>query len=335
MRALRRSGWRFGGDGGQPEGGDFDLPRLRRQNLSANPFLLIIHLHPSTKMKTPLPIIFLLLTAGAVAHGQFTSNLVIDGSALGLTHPVKTNGTLQDLGPFAILDYTTSASGTVSLNFAFANSGAAGVGDWGDALDAVGATVLSTAVDGTFGIRIYGVNPSGANHPIKSNEDMGIGVGGLNSSRMDWGSAAGSNSEGLRIEITTTGLPTTVKLVVTGLQFGNANAIGEALPEALVGSLVNLTGIGGSLGPIAVSTSNQDFALPGGGLSILGGGGTENNGSFVITQATQPGTGSVGFSLQGISVDVVAVAVPEPSTVALFMGLGVAGLAMWRRRRLA
>lgn len=280
----------------------------------------------------------LLLTAiGTASHGQFTSNLVIDGSALGLTHPVKPDGTTpQDLGKFVIMDYTTSASGTISLNFAFANSGAAGVGAWGDALDVFGGTGLSTAVDGTFGIRIYGVNPSGVDQAIKSNEDLGMGVGGLNSTRMDWGSAAGANSEGFRFEITTTGLPTTVKLVVTGLQFGNANAYETALPEALVGSLVNLTGIGGSLGPIATNLSNQDFALPGGGLSILGGGGTENKGSFVITQATQPPTGTLGFSLQGITIDVVSVtAVPEPSTVGLFMGLGVAGLAMWRRRRLA
>lgn len=281
-------------------------------------------------MKRNLLITSLLLALGSVTHGQFTTDLRIVGT--GLTVPAGNT----DFGKSAILDYTIDAGGLLSLNHNFANSGNAVIGPWGDALDFIGAAGLSAGANTGFGMRIYGV-VGGADGPVKSLQNLGMGVGGFNNGRMEWGSSAAS-SESFRFEITTTNLPSTLKVVITAFQFGNANAIGTVLPEGKIDSLVNVSGFaGGVLGSIPLMPSNpgpHNFAIPDGGLSIVGGGGVETKGIFVLSQATQPASGSVGFSLQGFTFDVVPVTpVPEPSTVAIYAGLAVLGLALWRRGR--
>jgi hypothetical protein len=282
----------------------------------------------------------LLMAFGSLSHGQITTNLKIDGSALGLTAPSVT------LGKFSILDYVIDDNGLLSLNHAFANSGGANVAAWGDALDYSGASGLSvgSGFASTFGIRIYGVSLTGADGEVKSGDDTtltgyGLGVGGGNQWRLDW-NAVSDLSEGLRFQITTTGLASTHKIVITGLQFGYANASGGAQPAGKIDTLVNMTGFsGGELGSIPTSSGPHSFTIPDGGLSVVGGGGSETVGSFVLYQANKPtGTGSgvnAGFTLQGITFDVVPVAVPEPATVAIYAGLAVMGLAVWRRRRRA
>jgi hypothetical protein len=267
----------------------------------------------------------ILLSLSPFVQGQFTTNLVIDGSTLGVSQP-------GDLGKFAILDYTIDEGGLLNLNHAFANSGGSGVAAWGDTLDFTGGTGLSGGVSVSFGIRIYGINNNGVDAPVKSNEDKGMGVSGNNPSRLDWGQVG--TSESLRVEVTSTGIPSNLQLIITGLQFGNANAIAEVLPEAFIGSLVNVTGYTGALGAIAtVADAPQDFTIPGGGLLVASGDGTETVASFTLTQALQPPSGSVGFSLQGITFDVVPVTpVPEPSAIAFLLGISAIGFVLWRRR---
>lgn len=267
--------------------------------------------------KTTTVLLGLLGLAGPI-FGQFTTNLVIDGSALGLTQP-------GDLGRSSILNYTIDEFGLLDLNHAFANSGGAGVGAWGDALDFTGASGLSAGVSVSFQVRIYSFNNNGVEASIKSNEDLGLGVQGNNPGRLDWGKAG--MSESFRVDVNVTNLPSTLKLVFTGLTFGNANATAAVQPEPMIGNLSNMTGFSGSLGTIAPNTALQAISL-GAGIEIMGG----TEGSFTLSQATQDPNGVVGFNLQGLTFDVVSVAVPEPTTVGLGLGALVLGAALWRRR---
>jgi hypothetical protein len=235
-----------------------------------------------------------------------TANLVIDGSALGLTEPAV------GLGTSSILNFTIDGSGLLNLNHAFANSGGAGVADWGDALDFTGEPGLSSGSSATFQVRIYAVDPAGTDVAIKSNEDTGLSVSGGNSGKLEWQSA-NPGSESFRVEIDVTNLPSTEKLVIANMQFGNGNAIGAVQPEANIASLVNMTGFTGNLGAIAPAGPDPQFFVVPGGIEIVGGGGSAKTGSFVMSQAAQPLSGSVGFSLQGITVDVV----PAPAEPAI------------------
>jgi hypothetical protein len=277
-------------------------------------------------MKKITAFLTLLLPIWSFVHAQVTTSIIIE------TTPTLSQPSNTTLGPSAIFDYTIDGSGLLSLDHSFANSAGTGVAAWGDALDFTGAAGLTAGDSGTFRIRIYGFDPAGAAKEVKSNDGLGMGVGGQNSSRMDRGTNSG---ESFQLEITTTGLPTSVNLVITGLRFGNANAISTVQPEASIASLVNMSGYTGTLGAITTGTTPpQDFNIPNGGLTIAGGGGVATTGSFVLSQANQPTSGTVGFSLQGITFDVVPVAVPEPSTIAIFAGLGALTVAVVRRRHL-
>lgn len=272
----------------------------------------------TNEMKKTAAILLGLIGLAGPIFGQFTTNLVIDGSSRGLSQP-------GDLGRSSILDYTIDEFGLLNLNHAFANSGGAGVGVWGDALDFTGASGLSAGVSTFFQVRIYSFNNNGAEASIKSNEDLGLGVQGNNPGRIDWGKTG--VSESFQFAVNATNLPSNLKLVFTGLTFGNANATAVAQPEPLVGNLSNMTGFTGSLGTLTPNTPLQALSL-GTGIEIVGG----SEGSFTLSQANQDPNGIVGFNLQGLTFDVVPVAVPEPTTIGLGLGALVLGAALWRRR---
>jgi hypothetical protein len=251
-------------------------------------------------IKRHLTIGLLALALAPWAGAQVTTTLAIR----------ETSGELQqpstDLGTFAILDYTLDTEGRVRLDHAFANSGGDGVAGWGDALDGEAASGVTARESGTFGIRLHGVSPEGKERRLFSDAGLGVGVEGNNATRIDWDAAAGTRSESLRVEIITTGLPASLKVVITGLHFGNANAMDTVVPRARISDLVNMTGYAGRLGEIIPDVDRSQLSrIPMKGLSITGGGGTETTGSFVLSQATQPDEGAVGFSLQGFTFDVV------------------------------
>lgn len=241
----------------------------------------------------------LFLAALPILSAQVTTRLVIEGGP-------NASAPTTDLGTFAILDYTLDEEGQLRLDHAFANSGGEGVALWGDALDATYPSGITARASGTFGIRIQGLSPDGQPRRLFSNSGTGLGVEGNNASRIDWDAATGVPSEQLRVEITTTGLPANTRLVITGLLFGNANAMDTVVPRAKISDLVNISGYTGRLGEIVPDVDRpQLLRIPMKGLSILGGDGQPSSGSFTLSQASQPDDGAVGFSLQGIILDVL------------------------------
>lgn len=242
--------------------------------------------------------LFLIAAAFSTLSGQVTTSLVVNGA------PGSSLAPSTDLGTFAILDYTLTGDGRVSLDFAFANSGGDGVAAWGDALDVPEASGITALEAGTFGIRIQGLSPDGQPRRLFSNSGAGLGVEGNNASRIDWDAAPGTPSEKVRVEITTTGLPASVSVVITGLLFGNANAMDTVVPRPKISDLVNLSGYSGRLGELVPDVERpQLLRIPMKGLSIRGGDGQPSSGSFTVSQASQPDDGAVGFSLQGITFD--------------------------------
>ena len=239
----------------------------------------------------------LFMAAMPLLSGQVTTRLVIDGVP---TAPST------DLGTFAILDYTLDEDGQLRLDHAFANSGGEGVAVWGDALDAAYPAGITARESGTFGIRIHSVSPDGEPRRLFSNSGTGLGVEGNNASRIDWDAAPSNASESLRVEVSTTGLPASLSVVITGLLFGNANAMDTVVPRPKISDLVNITGYSGRLGQLVPDVDRpQLLRIPMKGLAIRGGDGQPTSGSFSLSQASQPDDGAVGFSLQGILLDVL------------------------------
>ncbi|NDV61587.1 hypothetical protein G0Q06_03910 [Puniceicoccales bacterium CK1056] len=260
-----------------------------------------------------------LLTIAAL-EAQVTSDLIITKAEVGVTDDPQSpadGGVSEEYGNKSFLNFSINdGNGNLALNNVVGNNGGTSptpeqllVRDWGDALDYTGATDLTSPPTGTgsntpFKITLVGLDPDGVITRLRADDGIGFGVSGSNNVRLDWNSA-NTNSEAIRIELDATSIPSTHKLVITALELGNGNGIDAVQPEGLISDLTgDATGFTGALGSITPLTDKNVLPL-GDGIVLLGGG----TGSFTLSQATIPLTGNVGFSLQGIILDVVPVGV--------------------------
>lgn len=244
-----------------------------------------------------------LMTTSAVllmnVEGAVTANLVITG-AEGQDDPQSAgDGGLNSAYGRAQLNFIVKAdTGEVKLDSLATNSSVPEVAAWGDQLDVLGLDSLEgspvafiPSIDTRVRVTINAVLPNGNDGRLKADSGRGFGVGGSNPHRVDW-NVNNAVSEALRIEVDATELPSTHRVDIVSLLLGNAE--GNA-----VARVVDFSN-GRTVSSVVLETEDLEFEL--GSAAELAGGQT---GAIFLSQAIKPEQGDDGFSLRGITLDIV------------------------------
>ena len=189
-----------------------------------------------------------------------------------------------------------AGTGNVKLDSLATNSAVPEIKAWGDMLDVLGEESLPGSplsyipeADAKVTITINALNPDGTSGRLKADNGRGFGVGGSNPHRLDW-NVNNAASETLKIDVDTTGIPATHRLDIVSLTLGNGE--GNAVPR--ITSFSNAVLRGGLVTEDTVFSLGSTHELVGGRFSSLN-----------LTQAIKPAQGDDGFSLQGITLDIL------------------------------
>lgn len=253
-------------------------------------------------MKYSAIIIWCFLSCTAILSGAVTANLVI-------TLPEGENDPQSpadgapnfSFGNRGILRFTIEGgTGNVMLDSQAGNSSVPEIKAYGDMLDVLGngnyvpGSPLSYVpeIDEMIVITITGELPDGSNARLKADSGLGFAVAGGNPTRIDW-RFDNTNSEAIRFEVDATALPATHRLIITSLIFGNGN--GMALP------LVTDFSGGRVVGNEFITLEGQTALELSSAHELVGG----EFGQLWLRQAVKAEQGDYGFSLQGISLEVL------------------------------
>jgi hypothetical protein len=252
------------------------------------------------KMNRGISVALLLASVCVVeSSGSVNANLVIT-AAEGQDDPQSgaDGGLNASYGKGQLNFWIKADTGLVKLDSLATNSSVPEIFDWGNQLDVLNELSLEgspiayiPAVDEKIVVTVNAVNPEGANARLKAENGRGFGVGGSNPHRLDWNSK-NATSEAIRLDVDTTGLSGNYRFVIESLHFGNGE--GDARPR--IENFVGGSTVGGLVEPDTVYEMELGGAhqLIGGRFDVL-----------YIYQATKPPEGDDGFSLQGITFDVL------------------------------
>lgn len=189
-----------------------------------------------------------------------------------------------------------AGTGNVKLDSVATNITEPEIKAWGDRLDVLGEASLVGSplsyvpeADVKVTITLNAVTPDGANGRLKADVGRGFGVAGSNPHRLDWNSN-NAKSETLKIDVDTMGLAATHRLKIVNLILGNGegNAVAE-LEDFSNGKVTS-----------ELVAERTVFEL-GSAHELIGG----HFSSIYLRQAFQPELADDGFSLQGITVDIL------------------------------
>lgn len=229
---------------------------------------------------------------------------MITSGAAGIADP-QTGGVVY--GNKTFLNYTIEGgTGRLGLNNTAGNSGVAEVATWGDGLDfapVVGMTYVPRT-DFSFQIALEAIASNGSLTRIRADDDWGFGVTNVGDARrIEWVSTEAS-SESIAFNVDLSNLSSTVKLLITGFEFGRGRELANARVSGFTGNASGTAqdsgvfGTGGSNGTLA-----WELTTP---IEIRGGG----VGRFSLSQATIEGAADDednGFTLQAMEFDIVTV----------------------------
>jgi hypothetical protein len=255
-------------------------------------------------MKTLYAFIFLFAISTLNLSAAVTADLVITAPE-GTDDPQSAaDGGLNASYGRAQLNFIVKAgTGNVKLDSLATNSGVPEIKDWGDRLDVLGEESLPGSpltfipeLDARVRITINALKPDGTDGRLKADNGRGFGVEGSNPHRVDW-NVNNAASEVLKIDVDLTELPSTHRLDIVSLTLGNAGgggSVGLSIPK-----LVDFSG--GTLRGQVLSEEEASLFLLGSAHELKGG----RFSSLYLSQASKPETGNAGFSLQGITLDIL------------------------------
>lgn len=231
------------------------------------------------------------------AAGAVTANLVIVAPD-GTDDPQSgaDGGLNASYGAAQLNFFVKAGTGNVHLDSLATNSAVQEIFAWGNLLDVLGESSLEGSpvsyvpdVDVKITITVRAQKPDGSNARLKADKGRGYGVEGSNPHRLDW-NVNNATSETLKIDVDTTALPATHRLVIESLVLGNGE--GDAYPR-----IVDFAG-GSTVGELVTEGTVLEL---GGAHQLIGG----RFSSLYLRQARKPAQGDDGFSLQGITFDVL------------------------------